>query len=174
MDALFNVAAEDVDGVNLHSFPNSVNGLFDFAHTHGRWRTKVHPLYYGALMFARAAPTGSRPVRVFGSAGTNLRAWATLGADHSVRVLLINDDLSNRAVAVVHAPIGFGSRDGSVQRLLAPSAYATGGVSIGGRSFGAVATSGLLRPPVLRTARPRSGAYTIALGPASAALLTLP
>ena len=31
MDALFTIAADGVDGVNLHTYPNSANGLFDFA-----------------------------------------------------------------------------------------------------------------------------------------------
>ena len=56
MDALFTMAADGVDGVNLHTYPNSDNGLFDFSAAHGHRRAGVHPLYYGALMFAQAAP----------------------------------------------------------------------------------------------------------------------
>jgi hypothetical protein len=173
MDALFDVAVRGVDGVNLHSFPDSVNGLFDFTRTHGGWRAMVHPLYYGALMFARAAPAGSTPLHVYGAPGGRLRAWATLGSHHRVRVLLINDDLSSRAVALVHAPVGFGSHPGTVERLLASSAYATGGISIGGRGFGPAATSGLLRAAVLRRVNRNKATYSLSLPPASAALLTL-
>ena len=35
LDALFYLDSQDVDGVNLHSYPGSSNGLFDFTHVNG-------------------------------------------------------------------------------------------------------------------------------------------
>jgi hypothetical protein len=173
MDALFSVAAENIDGVNLHTYPNSVNGLFDFELSHGHWLGLVHPLYYGALLFAQAAPAGSRLLRLSGGSRSQLRAWATLGADHRVRVLLINDSLMHSAQVRVGAPAGFGSGAGSVERLLAGSAYATSGVTLGGQSFGAATATGVLPAPVPQTVMPRAGTYTVTLPASSAALLTL-
>ena len=110
IDALFTAARGGVDGVNLHSFPGSLNGLFDLSNASGRWVATVHPLYYGALMFAQADPVGARLLRLNAGASDQVRSWATIGTDHRVRVLLIN--VGGATTATVHAPAGFGSRDG--------------------------------------------------------------
>jgi len=173
IDALFSVDQGNVDGVNLHSYPNSANGLFDFRRSRGKWEASVHPLYYGALMFSQAAPAGSRLLRVGDGSQDQLRAWATLGRDHRVRVLLIDDSLTRKLQTLIHAPAGFGSHVASIERLLAPSAYATGGITLGGRRFGATTATGVLPPPVPEGLAPRSGAYAVTLPAGSAALLTL-
>jgi hypothetical protein len=171
MDALFSVAQDGVDGVNLHSYPNSANGLFDLKRSHATtWEAVVHPIYYGALMFTQAAPAGSRVLAIRAGSQDQLRAWATLGPDHRVRVLLINDSLRHEAQALVHAPAGFGSRAAGIERLLARSAYATGSVTLGGQ---ATAPTGGLPPPVITRVSPRAGAYAVTLPAASAALVTL-
>jgi len=172
MDALFSIAQAGIDGVNLHTYPNAVNGLFDFSHSSGQWEGTVHPLYYGALMFAQAAPAGSRLLRLDTGSQDQLRVWATLGPDHQVRVLLINDSLSRKAQTLVEVPARFGSRPASLERLLAPSAYATGAITLGGQSFGATTATGVLPPPVPATVAPRSRTYTVTVPAASAALLT--
>ena len=60
-----------------------------------------------------------------------------------------------------------------IERLRAPGgAYATSGVTLGGRSFGHTKT-GVLRAPVTQRVSRRGGAYTVTLPRASAALLTL-
>jgi hypothetical protein len=172
LDSLFQIDADGVDGVNLHTYPHSVNGLFDFAHTRGVWSAAVHPIYYGALMFAQAAPPGSRLLTLSSAAQTRFRAWATLGADHRIRVLLINDSLRGSALALVHTPVAPGPA--SVERLRATSAYATGGLTLGGQTFGAATATGILAAPVPQTARPSGGTYRVTLPAGSAALLTLP
>jgi hypothetical protein len=171
MDALFTMAGDGVDGVNLHTYPHSNNGLFDFLTAHRQPRASVHPLYYGALMFAQAAPAGSRLLRVVSGSQGQLRAWATRAPDHSVRVLLINDSLSSSASAVVRPPAVPGPA--SLERLRASSAYVTSGVTLGGRTFGASTGTGVLAPPVAQTVAPRGGTYSVALPAGSAALLTL-
>jgi hypothetical protein len=172
MDALFYLARSGVDGVNLHSYPDSNNGLFDFQRSGGGWRAVVHPLYYGALMFARAAPPGSRLLQVAAASQEQVRTWATLGSDHQVRVLVINDSLTAGTRVVVHAPTGYGSNPAALQRLSAPSAAATHDVTLGGRQLGTTST-GVLAPAIPETVKVTSGAYTVALPPSSAALLVL-
>jgi hypothetical protein len=172
LDALFYMDSRDVDGVNLHSFPGSANGLFDLAQVNGTWHATVHPLYYGALMFAQAAPEGSRLLAVRAGGQPQLRAWSTLGADHRVRVLLINDNLQSTGQILVHSPAGWGSQTAPMERLLAPSASATTGITLGGHSFSAASDGGLPAPQPL-TVSPQRGAYAVTLAPGSAALLTL-
>jgi hypothetical protein len=171
MDALFSMARSGIDGVNLHTFPGTVNGLFDFTDK-GAWRGTVHPLYYGALMFARAAPPGSQLLHISTGSQAQVRSWATRGRDGHVRVLLINDSLQSSAQAVVQAPIGYGRKPAALERLLARSAYARSGITLGGRSFG-VTSTGVLAPPKPLTVSPHDGAYAVSLPASSAALLTL-
>jgi glycosyl hydrolase family 79 len=171
MDALFTMAGDGVDGVNLHTYPNSDNGLFDFSTAHGHPRASVHPLYYGALMFSQAAPAGSRLLRVVSGSHGPLRAWATLAPDHHVRVLLINDSLSSSALAVVRTPTASGAA--ALERLRASSAYATSGLTLGGQTFGATSATGALSPAVAQPVAPHGGTYSVTLAAGSAALLTL-
>ena len=56
VDALFALARDGVDGVNVHTFPGAGYSLFLVTHSGGRWQAFVHPEYYGLLLFARAAP----------------------------------------------------------------------------------------------------------------------
>ena len=105
----------------------------------------VEPWYYGALLFAQAAPAGSRLLHVTNATRTGTRVWATRGADHLVRVLVINDNIGSSARVLVRNPAGYGRRPGTLELLRAASAYATRGVTLGGRSFGRTTTGKLRR-----------------------------
>jgi hypothetical protein len=172
-DALFAVARAEVDGVNLHSYPGSSNGLFDFTRAAGGWTADVHPLYYGALLFARAAPSGSRLIAVRAAGVRGLRVWATRGPGRVLRVLAINDSLSTSATAVVRTPARWRSGRAWAQRLAAPSAYSTTGLTLGGRSFGPRTATGVLRPPVRMPVPRRRGRYVLTVPAAGAALMTI-
>jgi hypothetical protein len=171
VDSMFAMVSGGVDAVNLHSFQNSLNGLFDFRLAHGHWEGRVHPMYYGMLMFAQAAPPGSRLLHVAGPADSDLRTWATVAHDGTIRTLMINDSQSSgRNVSVRGIPSG----TATLERLEAPSAHAKIGVSIGGRHFAKDTRSGTLvgRPKLSRLA-PSGNAYSVWLPPASAAMLTI-
>jgi hypothetical protein len=63
---------------------------------------------------------------------------------------------------------------GRLERLRAPSLDATGGVTLGGRSFGAATGTGRLAGPVRGgTARPVEGRDLVSVPAASAVMLTL-
>jgi hypothetical protein len=171
-DALFAVAQAGIDGVNLHSYPGLSNTLFNFSHSSHGWEGSVNPLYYGALLFADAAPAGSRLLGITTGTTPSLRTWATAGPGRVVRVLLINDSLADRASAAVQPPPGFGSERADVMRLSAPSAYATKDVTLGGRSFGRETTTGVLPHPVPESVAPQAGVYHVHLRPATAVLVT--
>jgi hypothetical protein len=170
LDSLFTLDADGVDGVNIHTYTDAANGLFDFSRPHGQWAGEVHPLYYGMLMFAEAAPPGSRLLRIQSSHQGRLRAWATLAPDHRTRVLLINDSLTSTAVAKVRASRARGAA--SLESLRASSAYATSGVFLGGQTFGPQTPTGVLAPPRDQTVAPRSGVYNVVLPAGSATLVT--
>jgi hypothetical protein len=172
VDSLFSLASQGIDGVNLHDYPNSANGLFDFSRSGGQWVGAVHPLYYGALMFAQAAPAGSRLLRMTSGSQSQLRAWATLGADHRVRIVLVNDSL--RSSAQTEIRVSGGAGPAAIERLGARSAYAAAGITLGGASFGSDTATGVLPAPRPQAVTARAGAYSVTLPAGSAALLTVP
>ena len=172
MDTLFQIDADGVDGVDLHTQPSLDNGLFDVSRQGTSWSAQVHPIYYGALLFSQAAPAGSRLLGVSGPSQSTMRVWATRAPDGSTRVLLINDSLHRSALARVttagtHPPA-------LVERLRASGAYARSGVTLGGQTFGASTATGVLPAPVPQSVTPRGGRYSVTLPAASAALLTVP
>jgi hypothetical protein len=171
LDTLFAMDADGVNGVNLHTVKGT-NALFSVKRSHGRWHATVAPWYYGALLFTQAAPAGSRLLPVTNATHADTRVWATRGRDRVVRVVAINDSTRSNARVLVRNPPGYGRRSGTIERLRAPSAYATGGVTLGGRGFGRT-TTGVAPPPRIQRIRRRGGVYAVTLPAASAALLTL-
>jgi hypothetical protein len=168
VDALFAYAQVGVDGVNVHTWPTAPYQLFTFKKTQTGWQAFVVPEYYGLLFFAQAAPPGSRLVKA-ASSNPAVRAWATRAADGTVRVTLINDDTASAQSLTVN--VGGAQGPASLERLLAPSATATSGVTLAGQAFDE--TGVLAGPLVQATVAPVSGGYPVTLPPASAALLTL-
>jgi hypothetical protein len=173
LDTLFNLKAAGVHGVNFHMLPGSHYELFTVSRTRrGRWQAFVHPLYYGALMFARAFPPGATelPVDV---PDTAVKAYATQDAQGVIRVTLINKDLEHAQTVDIDLSDRRGT--GALQRLSAPSVGARSGVSLAGQSFGAENTTGRLTGRLRTTpVAPVGGAYRVQLPAASAALLTVP
>ncbi|MDQ6778543.1 MAG: glycosyl hydrolase family 79 C-terminal domain-containing protein [Actinomycetota bacterium] len=173
LDALFAMARVGVDGVNIQTAPGSWNELFGVDQVKGAWRAAVYPAYYGLMMFAQAAPPGSSLLRVSGAPSPAVHVWATRGPDGTVRVVLINDSTSGSRVITIRNPTQ--SATATLQRLQAPSAYATQGETLGGQSFGPETRTGLLAGTSgLTSLKPGATGYAITLPAASAALLTLP
>jgi len=169
LDSLFELARVGVSGVNFHVFPGASYILFSFRRPNGRWVAWVRPEYYGLLLFAQAAPPGSRLLSTTIRGEPAVRAWATRAAGGTVRVVLVNDDLRRRHVFLVRGPAG----RGGVIRLSAPSAGATGGVTLGERRFGLTTTGRLNAPPEQEPIASTRGRYVVTLARTSAALLTI-
>jgi hypothetical protein len=170
LDTLFELDNVGVDGVNVHTFPGAHYQLFSFTHSGSRWQADVAPEYYGMLMFAQAAPPGSRLIPIGGLPDGSLKMWATLAPDGTERVVLINEDPANPQSLVFRAP----GSSASVEGLTAPSVDATDGVTLGGQSFGDATATGLLPgPPQTSTVYPLLGLYSLTVPPGSAMMLTL-
>jgi hypothetical protein len=171
LDALFEMARVGVDGVNIHSYPDATYSPFAFRRVRGRWRARVAPDYYGLEMFAQAAPTGSRLLRVSPTGAPGFEVWAVRARNHTIRVVAINEGTGGHDIAV---RVPGASGNGSLERLRAPSLLARDGVTLGGQGFGAATATGLPAGPrrVLTVARAR-GEYRFRVPAASAAMLTL-
>ncbi len=88
-----------------------------------------------------------------------------------MRVVVLNDDMHHAHVVRVRAPLA--ARFAVLERLSAPSAYAQGGVTLGGLSLSETRTGRLGRPVVVRLFAASPGSFVVALAPASAGLLTV-
>lgn len=175
LDALFSMANVGVDGVNIHTYPLAGASLFGFHRADRRWHATVQPEYYGLQMFAQAAPPGSRLLRVSPTGTGHLDVWATRALDHTIRVVVINESSRARVVAVRAPAAGAAGAAGSLERLEAPSLSARQDVTLGGQSFGASTTTGLLAgPPQTRTVAPSAHGYVFSVPAGSAAMLALP
>ena len=171
LDALFAVARSGADGVNIHTFPRVRYGLFTFHRVAAGWSAFVRPEYYGLLMFAQAAPPGSRLLRVTRAGSPEVRGWATRASDGRIRLVLINDDVWHSHVVSVRLPARAATV--TLERLTAPTAWARNGVALGGQTFGTQTQTGNLPPARLGHELPASpGRYLVALQAASAAMVT--
>ena len=169
LEASFAMARAGVDGLNFHTLPAAVYGLFSFRRGGGRWLAHVAPDYYGLLAFARAVPPGSRLLGTSVPRG-GLRLWASAHKD-AIHVVLINPGGTARTVGL-RVPEAHGS---AVLTFLRAPSLASRSVTLGGRSFAfqtatGVLGSGSLRPVVLL---PRRGLYTVSVPGPAAAILTL-
>ena len=172
LDTLFKMAAVGVDGVNIHTFKRALYEPFSFTHSHGGWQARVDPVYYGMLMFARAAPTGSRLLSVRAASSRALRIWAVRAPDGTVRVTAINDSPTRTLVLALRPPRTSGAAH--LERLTAPALRSTTGVTIAGQTFGYATTTGELKRGYKLTAlQPIQHRYVVELPPASAALLSV-
>ena len=104
LDTLFAMARSGVDGVNIHTLPEAVYHPFTFERVNGRWLGAVEPEYYGMLLFAQAAPPGSRLLAVTSTPDPDLRARAALTPEGLIHVVLINDSLTTDHMITLRAP----------------------------------------------------------------------
>lgn len=170
IDVLFEMANVGVDGVNIHTLPSSYYAPFSFTRSRGVWRATVNPLYYGLLMFAQAAPPGSRLLPVQGLT-RQVRIWATRAPDGRIHTVLINDDPSAPVLVFLRVPRSAAAP--ALEQLQAPSEAARTGVTLGGQSFAVAGDSGtLVGPRGLSPISSLGGMYSIRLPPGSAAMLT--
>jgi hypothetical protein len=172
LDTLFNLAADGVDGINLHTLPGAPYQPFAFSQSSGgAWSGTVEPIYYGMLMFAQADPPGSTLLNVTAPSGP-VKIWATQAPDGQIRVVVINKDLANPYTVQLTLPGD--ATPATLETLTAPSDTSTTGVQIGGQTFATGSTTGTLTgTQQLATVTPTfSHVYSVTVAPASAALLT--
>jgi hypothetical protein len=164
-DALFALLRAGVDGVNLHVRAAAVNAPFAL----GPNGLQARPLLYGLILFARTLGPNAQLVAVRSrlSRPANLTAWAVRVRRGTLHILLI--DKSRRAERASLRLPATGAAE--VQRLLAPSAGARSGVTLGGR---ALAADGRWQgAPAGLTVPRRDDVYTVDVRGMSAALISV-
>jgi hypothetical protein len=172
LNTLFEMVRVGIHGVNVHTFPGAGYELFRMSRPDGAWSASVAPEYYGLLMFAAAAPAGSRLLAVSNGSGGTLRTWATRSSAGTIRVLAVNTGSQARLVRVGVA--GPPPGEGQLQLLTAPSVRSRTGVTLAGQTFGASTRTGLLAGgPRTLSLSPVGGRYEVWLPAGSAGLLVL-
>jgi hypothetical protein len=170
LDTLFSMASQGVDGINFHTLPGAAYEPFSFTRHGTTWHGTVHPMYYGALAFARAFPPGAHLLSVTAPAGP-VKVWATQAPDGKLRVVMINkspDTPVQVQLQLPGDPIG-----SSLQTLSAPGLTSTGDVRLAGQTFGTDTTTGVLSgAPTSTPLAPTAGTYDVDLPAASAIVLT--
>jgi hypothetical protein len=164
-DALFALLRAGVDGVNLHVRAAAINAPFALSSA----GLQARPLLYGLILFARTLGPQAQLVTLRSqlSRPANLAAWAVRVGRDTLHVLLIDKSRRSERVSLRLPATG----TAHVQRLLAPSAGAQSGVSLGGR---ALAANGDWRGRTAeQTLTPRGGAYAMSVRSMSAALVTV-
>jgi hypothetical protein len=174
VDALFELARLGVDGVNLHTLPNSAYQLFEFHHSGGRWTASVAPVYYGLYLFSQAAPAGSRLLKIGGARNVpGLSVWATRAPDGQVRAVVDNENPVRGVKLGLRAPAGTAS-PATLLRMRASGVHARRGVTLGGVSFGASTATGALPAPRTLQLDRVNGLYSLSVPAGIAALVTFP
>lgn len=172
LDALFELARAGVSGVNVHTVPGTINEVLGPQVVGGQWQMRVHPEFYGMMMFAQAAPAGSRLLAVRSPAPPGIKVWATRAPGGELHVVVI--DKRARGATTLRLRISGARGAGSLERLTAPGLGATGGVTLGGQGFGAATATGELAGPAqAQVIAPAGGVYTVRVAAASAAMLTI-
>jgi Glycosyl hydrolase family 79 C-terminal beta domain len=165
-DALFTAMRTGADGANLHVHAPSVNAAF----TINRDGLHPRPLLYGLMLFTRMLGPQARLVRLHLAAARSLdlSAWAVEIKRRILHVLLI--DKGRRSVRVaLRLPA---TATGTIQRLVAPSAYSRSGVTLNGQQLNyASEWTGTPRDETI--APGRRGGYDITMYRRSAALVSV-
>jgi Glycosyl hydrolase family 79 C-terminal beta domain len=181
MDIAFSYANVGVGGVNFFApgDPNTPDPYtpFDFTSTSNGGVTtyavrNINPLYYGLLLFAQTVQNNAQllPVALTTPTQANIKAWATIDTDQTIRLLLLNkDQVASGPVSI--ALSGYGQA--TITRLTAPAYSSTTGVNLGGQTFDGSADGTPQGTAYSEIAQPASGVYTVALPAISAALVNI-
>ena len=173
LDTLFELSRVGVDGVNVNTVPGGINEIIGPATAAGGSTMRVHPEYYGMMMFAQAAPAGSRLLKLGTIAPEGVKVWATRARDGVIHVVVINKRQSGSEFLRLRIAGAHGAA--AVEQLRAPSLRSTTGVTLGGQTFGATTSTGVLAGPAQQqTVTSSSGGYGVTVPAASATMLTIP
>lgn len=167
LDAMFQLASIGASGVNLHT--PSRYAVFDYD---AAGALQVRGLYYAMLLFSRATAAQGRLLPVTVTSQLQVRAWATLGSDGVVRVAIVNEDLAQPAAVSLTVPPR--TAQAWQWQLTAPALTSTTAISFGAQTFEGSVDGTASGPAGGAPVGGGGGAYRLALGPGSAAVLVVP
>ena len=163
-DALFELLRVGARSVAVHVRADAINMAFSLTR-HG---LVANPLLYGLALFARTLGPNSQllPLMLQARPGLRLKAWAVRVGANVLHVVLI--DKGTRAVRVSLRLPATGAV--TAQQLLARSARATSGVTLGGQRLDA--QGHWVGKPTTQTIEPGAGGYAVIVRGLSATVVT--
>jgi hypothetical protein len=173
-DFALQMAAAGADGVDFHCGGLAGGGSHYAAFVYDvSGRPLVRPLYYGMRLASMATAARGRLLAVTVAGAAQLRAFATLGDDGALRVLIMNPTaapVSDLKVAA-HA-----ARDGTATlvRLRAATLGATSGLTLGGATWDGSLNGSPSGVVASETLRREGGGWGTQLAPYEAVVVTLP
>lgn len=134
LDYLCVLAWHGASGVNMETGINQLDFISSYSPVgddqHGHYHAA--PEYYGMLAFAKAC-RGERIAVSYDAGAVNLTAYATLDADGTTTLVIVNKDEGTDAdVRIAAKP---GATHARVQRLVAPSLSSKTGITLGGAAI---------------------------------------
>jgi hypothetical protein len=163
VDYMFTLAGQSATGVN---FEGGGTGNYTVIAPGANNTATPRPLYYAMLLF-RAAARGRLVPLDLKTNGINLTAYGALDTDATLRVTVVNKDLSHDA-AVQITPGGHYA-SATIMRLTAPSIDALTGTTLAGAQ---VAADGSWTPVEQETVAAAGGVFASTVPSGSAALFT--
>lgn len=175
IDTMFEFVKAGADGVNIHDAGDCTYCAFIFGRANvgpSRIYTldSVRPIYYGMLFFQQATLHGTRLLPTSIKTSANVKVWATIDQNNTVRVAIINKDKSYSGDVDISLP-GYGT--GQVLRLVAPSYQSKDGISLGGQTFDGSIDGTPVGTQTTHSVSPSNGVYGIAVRPCTAVLVTI-
>jgi hypothetical protein len=129
----------------------------------------AQPDWYALLL--TSSLVGYRPLPTTITEGSpDLVAASFSGPEHSLKVVLADDEPTGASPLAVRLDVGAGLGSGRILRLTAPTQSATDGVLLGGR---AIAANGSWSTSLSESVSARAGILSLELAPDSAVLLSV-
>ncbi len=167
--------ADGVAGINLEGNPSNCAGYTPLcapsAADLASGRLRAEPEWYALLLSRELVGTRPLPTTISAEGSPDVVAAAFSAPDHSLRVVLVDDEAPGTTPLALRLNVGAGLGTASVQRLTASSQSATAGVLLAGH---AVAADGSWSARVAKqSAAANAGTVALEMTPGSAALLTV-
>jgi hypothetical protein len=162
-------------GINLEGNPINCSGYTPLcapdptALTEGTLHAQ--PEWYALLLTRSLVGERPLPTTISAAGSPNLVAASFSGADHSLKVVLVDDEPQGTSPLALRLDVGAGMSTAHILRLTAPSQSATGGVQLAGSEV--VANGSWHAPTQTESVATHSGMLALDLAPDSAALVTI-
>jgi hypothetical protein len=163
-DALFELLRAGASSAAVHVRAKAINMAFSLT----RRGLVAYPLLYGLSLFSRTLGADPQllPLRLNTQRSLRLKAWAVRASGNLLHVLLIDKGTQAARVSLRIPDAG----PVTAQQLLARSARATSGVTLGGQHLNA--RGRWAGKPIIEIIRPGTGGYQVTVRGISATLVT--
>ncbi|HEY7933069.1 MAG TPA: hypothetical protein VID48_04520 [Solirubrobacteraceae bacterium] len=162
-------------GINLQGNPTNCSGYTPLCAANptalAEGNLRVQPEWYALLLTSSLIGDRPLPTRISAVGPPNLVATSFLAPDHSLKVLLVDDEPQGAARLALRVKVGAGMGRASTLRLTAPAQSATGGVLLAGHS---VSANGSWKPPTrTESTATHAGILALELAPNSGVLIAV-